>query len=343
MKKLLNTLYITQPDVYLTADGENIVVKNEDKALLRMPLINLDAVNCFNYLGASPSLMRKCADNNISINFFSPNGSFQARVIGKVKGNVVLRKQQTLISEDPIQSANYARNFIIGKIYNARKVLERVTRDHPYTVDIEALNNASRSLKTTLLELKRDTDVIEVMAYEGAAAKIYFSVFDQFIVQQKSDFFFKGRNRRPPLDRVNAVLSFLYTLLTSDAASALEGVGLDPYIGFLHQDRPGRPSLALDLMEELRPSLADRLALTLINRQQIKAKDFETRENGAVLLNDDGRKAVLTAWQERKREKITHPYLKETIEVGLIAHAQAMLLARAIRGDISGYPPFLWG
>lgn len=342
MKKLLNTLYITQPDVYLTADGDNIVIKKEERSLLRMPLINLDAVNCFSYLGASPSLMRKCAENNININFFSPNGSFQARVIGRVKGNVVLRKQQLLISEDPIQSAAYARNFIIGKIYNARKVVERVTRDHPYTVDMAALDQASLALKTYMTEIEQDIDVAGVMAFEGIAAKTYFSVFDQFIVQQKNDFIFTGRNRRPPLDRVNAILSFLYTLLTSDAVSALEGVGLDPYVGFLHQDRPGRPSLALDLMEELRPILSDRLALNLINRQQIKRKDFEERENGAVLLNENGRKLVLTAWQERKREKITHPYLKETIDVGLITHAQAMLLARAIRGDISGYPPFLW-
>jgi len=342
MKKLLNTLFITQPDVYISADGDNIVIKRDDKALMRVPLLNLESVKCFNFIGVSPNLMQKCADNNIDLSFFTPNGRFQARVVGKVKGNVLLRKEQIRVSESPEESVKYARNFVIGKLYNARKVIERATRDHPYTVDISALTNVSSGLQALIKQTVAEAEGSSVMAYEGAAAKQYYSVFDELIIQQKRDFRFNGRNRRPPLDRVNALLGFLYTLLANDCVSALEGVGLDPYIGFLHQDRPGRPSLGLDLMEELRPSLADRLALALINRQQLNKKNFLEKENGAVLLDDEGRKIVLTAWQERKKEIITHPYLGEKIEVGLLPHAHAMLLARAIRGDISGYPPFFW-
>lgn len=342
MKKLLNTLFITQPDVFISADGDNIVIKREDQTLMRVPLLNLESVKCFNYLGVSPNLMRKCVDNNIDLSFFSPSGAFQARVVGKVKGNVLLRKDQAQLSVIPEESARYARNFVIGKIYNARKVIERATRDHPYSVDMQALIVTSAGLKTLIQQVSSESDVSSIMAYEGAAAKQYYAVFDELIIQQKTEFPFRGRNRRPPLDRVNALLGFLYTLLASECVSALEGVGLDPYIGFLHQDRPGRPSLGLDLMEELRPSLADRLTLALINRQQVTKKDFIEKENGSVLLNDDGRKVVITAWQERKKEIITHPYLNEKIEIGLLPHAQAMLLARAIRGDISGYPPFFW-
>jgi CRISP-associated protein Cas1 len=274
--------------------------------------------------------------------FLTPNGRFQARVTGKVKGNVLLRKKQYEISEQELQSVLIAASFLIGKLSNCRKVLERAIRDHSMLVNVEALAGAAAFLKETLKAVQSCKSVGDLMGFEGSAAKIYFGVFDQLILQQREDFFFKERNRRPPLDNMNSLLSFLYSLLTNEVASALETVGLDPYVGFLHQDRPGRPSLALDLMEELRPVFADRLALSLVNRKQITGKGFTQKESGGILMDDDTRKAVLTAWQERKKEEIIHPYLKERIPFGLIPHIQAMLLARYLRNDLDAYPPFFW-
>lgn len=346
MKHLGNILYITTPEAYLTLDGENIVIKKEDPqgsgSSTRLPLHNLENIVCFTWQGASPALMGACADRNIGLCFLTPNGRFQARVTGRVKGNVLLRKRQFEWSEKEAQSVPIAQSFLLGKISNCRKVLERAIRDHAMLVNVESLTGASNFMKETLKAIPACTSVADLMGFEGSAAKIYFGVFDHLILQQRGDFFFKERNRRPPLDNMNSLLSFLYTLLTNECASALETVGLDPYVGFLHQDRPGRPSLALDLMEELRPVLVDRLALSLVNRKQISGKGFTQKESGGILMDDETRKAVLTAWQERKKEEIMHPFLKERVPFGLIPHIQAMLLARYLRGDLDAYPPFFW-
>lgn len=342
MKKLGNVLYITSPETYLALDGENVVVKKDEKTATRLPLHNLEHIVCFTWQGASPALMGACAERNIGLCFLTPNGRFQARVTGKVKGNVLLRKKQYEISEKTDRSVPIAASFLLGKIANCRKVIERAIRDHALLVDVAALTQVSTFLKETLYTIPQCDSIGELMAFEGSAAKIYFGVFDQLILQQREDFKFEERSRRPPLDNMNSLLSFLYTLLTNEVASALEAVGLDPYVGFLHQDRPGRPSLALDLMEELRPIFGDRLALSLVNRKQVSGKGFVPKESGGILMDDDTRKTVLTAWQERKKEEIVHPYLKERIPFGLIPHVQALLLARFLRGDLDAYPPFFW-
>jgi len=342
MKHLGNVLYITTPEAYLTLDGENIVILKEEHTSTRLPLHNLENIVCFTWQGASPALMGACADRNIGLCFLTPNGRFQARVTGKVRGNVLLRKKQYDISEKETSSVPIAASFLLGKISNCRKVLDRAVRDHSMLLNVEALTGASNFMKETLRAIPGCKSIPDLMGFEGSAAKIYFGVFDHLILQQRGDFFFKERNRRPPLDNMNSLLSFLYTLLTNEAASALETVGLDPYVGFLHQDRPGRPSLALDLMEELRPVLVDRLALSLVNRKQITGKGFTQKESGGILMDDETRKAVLTAWQERKKEEIMHPYLKERVSFGLIPYIQAMLLARYLRGDLDAYPPFFW-
>lgn len=342
MKQLANILYVTSPEAYLSLDGENVVVKKDEHSSMRLPLHNLEGIVCFNYLGVSPALMGACAERNVGLCFLTPNGRFQARVTGKVRGNVLLRKKQYQVSECETDSVQIAASFLLGKIANCRKVLERAIRDHAMLVDVDALSMVSASLKQILLQIQSCATIGDLMGFEGSAAKLYFGVFGQLILQQKADFRFEERSRRPPLDNMNALLSFFYTLLTNDVSSALEAVGLDPYVGFLHQDRPGRPSLALDLMEELRPVFADRLALSLVNRKQITGKGFVAKESGGVLMDDDTRKAVLTAWQERKKEEIMHPFLKEKIAFGLIPHVQAMLLARYLRGDLDAYPPFFW-
>jgi CRISPR-associated protein Cas1 len=342
MKKLGNVLYVTLPEAYLSLDGENVVVKKEEMVSMRLPLHNLENIVCFNYLGASPALMGACADRNVGLCFLAPNGRFQARISGKVKGNVLLRKKQYHVSEKNEESQPIAASFLLGKIANCRKVIERALHDHAMLVDTQALSQASKALKESLAAISASKTINDLMGYEGSAAKIYFGVFDQLILQQRDDFPFKERSRRPPLDNMNSLLSFLYTLLVNEATSALEGVGMDPYVGFLHQDRPGRPSLALDLMEELRPVLADRLALSLVNRKQVTGKGFTQKESGGILMDDDTRKTVLTAWQERKKEEIMHPYLKERIPFGLVPHVQAMLLSRYLRGDLDAYPPFFW-
>lgn len=342
MKHLGNVLYITTPEAYLTLDGENMVIKKDEQSFTRLPLHNLENIVCFSWQGASPALMGACAELSIGLCFLTPNGRFQARVTGRVKGNVLLRKRQYDISEKEADSRPIAASFLLGKIYNCRKVIERALRDHAMLVDQESLMGASTFLKETLKAIPSCHSAGNLMGFEGSAAKIYFGVFNHLILQQREAFFFKERSRRPPLDNMNSLLSFLYTLLANEVTSALEVVGLDPYVGFLHQDRPGRPSLALDLMEELRPVFADRLALSLVNRKQITAKGFIQKESGGILMDDDTRKAVLTAWQERKKEVILHPYLKERIPFGLIPHVQAMLLARHLRGDLDAYPPFFW-
>lgn len=341
MKRLNNTLYITHATAYASLDGETIVIKKDDQTSIRLPLHNLENIVCFTYQGISPALMAACVERNIGIAFLNPNGRFQARIQGRTHGNILLRKKQYRIADDETQRMAIARSFILGKIYNSRKVIERSLRDHGMIVDRTALSNASARLKELLNAVLNSTNLLELMAIEGNAAQIYFSVFDHLILQQKDDFHFGERSRRPPKNNMNALLSFLYTLLMNEAASALETIGLDPYVGFLHFDRPGRLSLALDLMEELRPILGDRMALTLVNRRQINGKGFTRKESGGVIMDDETRKTVLQAWQERKKEEITHPYLKERIPIGLIPHVQAMLLARHLRGDLDAYPPFL--
>lgn len=342
MKKLLNTLYVTSEDSYLSLDGENVVVLVQDCEVGRLPLHNLDGIVSFGYRGTSPALMGVCAERNISLCYLSPQGKFLARVSGKVKGNVILREQQYKIFLDAEKSLEIAKNCIIGKIYNARWILERATRDHNLQVNVEKLKRASEKLKNSLDHVSNCQSKEQLRGIEGEAAQIYFGVFDELILQQKKDFLFNGRTKRPPLDNVNALLSFVYTLLTNTITSALETVGLDPYIGCLHTERPGRVSLSLDLIEELRAVLADRFVLSLINKKIITQKGFEKKENGAILMDDKTRKLVLTEWQNKKKETLTHPFLKEKIEWGMVPYIQAMLLARYLREDLDGYPPFLW-
>jgi CRISPR-associated protein Cas1 len=330
------------PQYYLSLDGENIVISEDKAEVARMPLHNLGDIVVFTYKGASPMLMGKCMEYNISITFLTPYGKFLGRVSGKTRGNVALRRNQFHIADDEEKSLKIARNTIIGKIYNCRWVLERIKRDHELQVNADALRDASQKLKEALENVQKCCSESELRGIEGSAAAIYFSVFREMILQQKDDFQFSGRNRRPPLDRVNALLSFVYTLLTSMMTGALETVGLDPAVGFMHGDRPGRNSLALDMVEELRPALADRFVLMLINKKIVTAKDFDSREAGAVLLSENGRKTVLKEWQKRKQMQIVHPYLDEKIQWGMVPYAQAMLLARTIRGDLEAYPPFMW-
>jgi len=342
MRKLLNTLYITQPDTYLALDGENVVVRKDNAELMRLPLHNLEGIAAFGYTGASPALMGSCASHGIDLCFLSPSGKFLARVTGPVSGNVLLRHKQHQVYDDENASLAISKNMIAGKIYNTRWVLERTLRDHELRVDAHLLKAASLSLKQSIDSAYSCTDLEQLRGVEGNAAERYFGVFNQLILQNKEAFIFKGRTRRPPLDPVNALLSFSYMLLAKEAASALESVGLDPYVGFLHRGRPGRASLALDLMEELRPSIADRLTLTLINRKEVAADGFVVMENGAIILKDETRQAVLRSWQTRKQETITHPFLNEKIQWGLVPFVQALLLARYLRGDLDEYPPFMW-
>lgn len=342
MKKLLNTLYVTSEQGYLSLDGENIVVQDMEKEIGRLPLHNLEGIVSFGYRGTSPALMGACVERNISLSYLTPNGKFLAHVSGSVRGNVLLRKKQYQVSVDNAESLEIAKNCILGKVYNARWVLERATRDHGMQIDVERVKHASSFLKNSLSMIQDCSSKEQLRGYEGEAASIYFGVFNELILQQKKDFYFAGRNKRPPLDYVNAMLSFVYTILTNSIASALEAVGLDPYVGFLHTDRPGRVSLALDMIEELRSVLADRFVLSLINKKIVKKKDFLKKENGAVLMGDEARKMILTEWQTKKQETLTHPYLKEKVEWGLVPYVQAMLLARYLRGDLDAYPPFLW-
>ncbi len=342
MKKLLNILYVTSSNRYLSLDGENIVVLENEDEVGRIPLHNLQGIVTFGYMGASPALMGACAKRDISLCFLTQNGRFLARVVGSETGNVVLRKNQYRLSDDEDKCTEIARNFITGKIYNSKWVIERAIRDYALRLDVELLKRKSMFLQNSLRQVSDCLDTQQLRGIEGEAASIYFSVFDDLILQQKEDFYFRSRNKRPPLDNVNALLSFTYTLLANECASALQSVGLDPYVGFLHKDRPGRVSLGLDLMEELRSVFADRFVISIINKKVIQASGFTRKENGAVIMDDETRKTVISHWQSRKQDTISHPYLHEKIEWGLVPHVQALLLARFIRGELDGYPPFLW-
>jgi CRISPR-associated protein Cas1 len=343
MKKLLNTVYVTTPGAGLRKDGENLVVEVEGVEKGRVPLHMLASVVVFGGIYLSPALIQACAANGIPIVLLDRGGRFQARVEGPVSGNVLLRRAQYQASEQP---EDIVRSLVMGKIANQRAVLMRAMRDHGADQTPEqgaALTEAIQRMAHILRRVEAstaDTDVLR--GAEGEAAALYFAAFPHLIRSPDAAFAFRGRSRRPPLDPTNALLSFLYTLLTHDCRAAAESVGLDPAVGFLHRDRPGRPSLALDLMEELRPVLADRLALSLINRRQLRGEDFETHDGGAVLLGDEGRKTVLTAWQDRKKEERQHPFLGETVPHGLVPYLQALLLARHLRGDLDAYPPWFW-
>lgn len=342
MRKLQNTLYVTTPMAYLSLDGETVVIQNDDVCLGRVPLLNLENIVSFGYRGASPRLMGACAERGIGLCFLTQHGRFLARVAGPVSGNVLLRTAQYRLADVEVDALPIAKMFLTGKIFNGRWSLERTMRDHALRVDADRLKNAIEQMKQALAAVSRAGSTEELMGVEGVAAKAYFAVFDELILRQPAYFRFDGRNRRPPLDPVNALLSFTYSILGSEIAGALEAVGLDPAVGFLHSLRPGRASLALDLLEELRAPLADRFVLSLINLGTVNERDFARKENGAFYLTDDARKRFLAAWQKRKQEVITHPFLKEKLPWGLVPHAQAMLMSRYIRGDLDVYPPFLW-
>lgn len=342
MKHLLNTLYILSEDVYLSLDGENIVANRDKEVVARYPLHTLQNVVTFSYAGASPALMGACAQRQIGLAFCTPRGKLLARVCGGSAGNVLLRRAQYRAADDPAQSCQISRTMIFGKLYNARWSIERTRRDHGLRVDAERLSAASQRIRALLPQARDETSLEHLRGLEGVGANAYFGVFDEMILGDKETFSFRIRSRRPPLDAVNALLSFAYSLLAHDCASALESTGLDSYVGFLHRDRPGRTSLALDLMEELRPCMADRFVLTLINSRVFHASDFQHLESGAVLLTDTGRKTFLKNWQEKKKETLTHPYLDEKLPWGMIPYIQALLLARYLRGDLDSYPPFLW-
>ncbi|OFW27423.1 MAG: subtype I-C CRISPR-associated endonuclease Cas1 [Acidobacteria bacterium RIFCSPLOWO2_12_FULL_60_22] len=342
MRQLLNTLFVTTQGAYLSREGEAVLVRVEHENKLRVPIHTLGGIVCFGQVSCSPPLMELCGDRNVAISFLSEQGRFYARVQGPVSGNVLLRREQYRRADIEVVSSEIARAVVIAKIANCRTVLLRAVRDRPDAPEVTAIEAASQRLARLLDELRRPAPLEVVRGREGDAARTYFEVFDHLIAAQKEDFYFRERSRRPPLDNVNALLSFFYTLLAHDVAAALETVGLDPAVGFLHRDRPGRPSLALDLMEEFRPIFAVRLALSLINRQQIRGKGFRKTESGAVMMDDATRKEVLVAYQKRKQEEIQHPFLNEKLAVGLLPHVQAMLLARYLRGDLDGYPPFFW-
>lgn len=340
MRKFLNTLYVTNPDSYLTKDGENIVISVDNNELFRIPFLNIEGVIYSGYRGASHSLISACAERGICFTFLNEYGKFMARVEGAQRGNVLLRKIQYERAANFNEAVKISKLFVVSKIANSRTIINRSLRDFGERIDVSSIKSAVNSLTALICKVQRSQTLDEIRGYEGLSANVYFSVFDSMIVSQKDAFFMKKRSRRPPLDNLNALLSFVYTLLVHDYRSALESVGLDPAMGFLHALRPGRPSLALDLMEELRSYLADRLVLSLINRQQVKGEDFFRNEIGGISMKLDAIKVVLKAWQKRKTELITHPFILEEIEVGLIAYSQALLMARYLRGDLETYPPF---
>lgn len=336
MKKLLNTLYITRQESYLHKERETIVIKQGDEKLGQFPALSLGGILCFGRVSVSPFLMGYCAENGIGIVFYTEYGRFLARVQGRQTGNVLLRRTQYRWADSGERSTEVARLMVAAKIANSRSVLLRELRNHG---DNSALSDAADRLASSLRRARTAKSVEEARGIEGDAASTYFSVFDELL--RGSGFAFGGRVRRPPTDPVNALLSFLYSLITQECVSALQGVGLDPYVGFLHKDRPGRSSLALDLLEEFRAPWADRFVLTLVNRRQVQPGDFVTEASGAVRLQDDARKKLLTLYQERKQVELTHPYLQEQLPIGLLPHSQALLLARHLRGDTEYYTPYV--
>ncbi len=341
MKKHLNTLFVTTQGAYLAKDGETVAVRIEGEVALRVPLHTLDSIVCFGNVGCSPFLMGFCGERNVGLSFLSEYGRFLARVQGPVSGNVLLRREQYRRADDLSFSAGVATSCVLGKVANCRTVLLRALRDHSDKIDAPVVEEAVDRLGAALRRLQGGLGLDEVRGVEGDAARVYFSAFDHLIVRDKDNFFLHQRSRRPPLDRINCLLSFLYTLVAHDIRSALETVGLDPAVGYLHRDRPGRAGLALDLMEEFRP-LADRLALSLVNLGQLQQGDFIISDGGAVRMSDAARKTLLVAYQKRKQEEMNHPFLEEKMSLGLFFHIQALLFARFLRGELDGYPPVIW-
>ncbi len=342
MKKHLNTLFVTTQGAYLAKDGETVAVRIEREVKLRLPVHTLDSIVCFGNVGCSPFLMGFCAERDVTISFLTENGRFLARVQGPVSGNVLLRREQYRRADDLDFSAKVAGACVTGKVANCRTVLQRGLRDHGEKLaDSQAVQDGVDRLSATLRRLQGNLDLDEIRGVEGDAAHVYFGVFDHLVIRNKEDFFFHQRNRRPPLDRMNCLLSFLYTLVMHDIRSALECTGLDPAVGYLHRDRPGRPGLALDMMEEFRP-MADRLALSMINLGQLKAGGFTISDGGGVRMDDAARKTLLVTYQKRKQDVMTHPFLEEKMPLGLFFHTQALLFARFLRGDLDGYPPVIW-
>lgn len=343
MKQHLNTLFITTDGSYVAREGEAVLVRVEKETRLRVPIHTLGGIVCFGRVGLSPSLMGLCGEKGVCISMLSSTGRFLARINGFTSGNVLLRREQFRRADSPDSSVAIARPMLAAKIANARSVLLRHLRDYPQSPNRAVVEQAAAYLTGSIEQVRHAASGLDSLrGIEGDAAGCYFSVFDHLIVAQKENFAFRSRNRRPPLDNINALLSFLYSMLAHDLRSACESVGLDPQVGFLHRDRPGRAGLALDLMEEFRPFLPDRLALSLINRQQVSAGGFKTHDNGAVAMDDATRKTVLVAYQKRKQEEILHPFLGERVSIGLLPHLQARLLARHLRGDLDVYPPFIW-
>lgn len=342
MRKLLNTLYVSSQGSYLHKEGETIVVEREGTKVLQLPAHTLSGLVCFGNVLCSPFLLGYCAEKDIGISFLTEYGRFMASVRGPISGNVLLRRTQYRLADNEIDTRNIAANIVSAKLANSRVVLNRAVRDYSDRIDAFAVKRSSTSIDRVIEQIPKAKDADEVRGYEGMAAAEYFGIFNHMIIDQKDDFVFITRNRRPPLDPVNALLSFVYTLLAHDVRSALETVGLDPSVGFLHRDRPGRPGLALDLMEEFRPVIADRIVLSLINRRQVDKNGFKKAENGSVVMDDATRKTVLIEYQNRKQDEVLHPYIGEKVPIGLLFFLQANLLARYIRGDIDGYPAFFW-
>ncbi|SUB78267.1 type I-C CRISPR-associated endonuclease Cas1c [Porphyromonas macacae] len=340
MRRLLNTLYILTPDAYLQKDGENVVVRINNTEAMRIPIHNIESIISFSRVGASPGVMHLCVQNGVKLTFLSPTGRYIGSLEGGIKGNVLLRRTQYRIADDEVCSSHIASIFIAGKIANHRAVLARYVRDHqPSELVYHEIKDVIEELKSEQKKLSAITDRKSVMGVEGHSAKLYFSVFAHLLLN--NEFSFNGRYKRPPKDMVNALLSFFYTLLAHDVRAALESVGLDPFVGFLHVDRPGRPSLALDLMEELRAYLVDRFVLSVINKRQISPQDFLPQGENSIILKEETRKTLITLWQKRKKDEITHPFLGEKTPVGLLPYIQAQLLARHLRGDLDEYPVFL--
>ena len=342
MKKLLNTLFVTTQSSYLSKDGETVVVKVEKDVKARIPIHTLSGIVCFANVSMSPFLMGFCAEKDVAVSFLTENGRFLARIKGPVSGNVLVRREQYRRADDDGISAKIAASVISAKIANCRTVLQRSIRDHRDKIDSDQVEQAVKRLGYSLNDIDETLPLNRLRGMEGDAAAGYFGVFDHLITAQKNDFSFNGRNRRPPVDEVNCLLSFLYTLLMHDVRSALECVGLDPAVGFLHRDRPGRPGLALDMMEEFRPFIADRLTLSLINLCQVSRKDFLKKDSDAVYMTDEGRKKVLIAYQKRKQDEILHPFIDEKVVIGQLFYIQALLMNRYMRNDLDGYPPFFW-
>lgn len=347
MKKLLNTLYVTTPESYLSKDGNNVVITVQGKEIFRIPITNIESINTFCYPGVSPGVMKLCVSNNVALSFFSPHGRFISRIQGPVNGNVLLRVRQYSILNDDMEKLRIASRFIYGKLFNSRVILRRYVRDYPDRQATAHVNHSAEMLRRSAIRTLNLPEIDTLRGIEGVGAAEYFNAFPHLILNADPKFTFRNRNRRPPTDPVNAMLSMGYSLLANDCASALEGVGLDPAVGFLHTLRPGRNSLALDLMEEMRAYIVDRLVISLINTRQVNVSDFKIHTSisdqtqAPVVFTDNGLKKFLAAWQAKKKTEITHPFLNEKIKLGLLPHIQAMLLSRNLRGDIDDYPVFL--